>query len=286
MRVLVTGSTGLLGATLVEVLRSRGFEVLCHGRAPGEWSADLTEPAAARALLKSAAPDTVVNLAAATNVDRCELHPHEAYLLNTRIVENLAGALEAGDRGAHLVQISTDQLYDGMGPHAEPGVTLTNYYAFSKYAGELAAAGVYSTILRTNFFGRSQHAVRRSFSDWLVESLQRGEPIQVFDDVLFSPLSLPRLADFICTAIERRVRGVFNLGSRNGLSKAEFCYSLARILGLSTAKMTRASASAAPLKAYRPKDMRMNCTRFEEAFGVQVPTLAQEIESMRRCYSC
>jgi dTDP-4-dehydrorhamnose reductase len=87
-------------------------------------------------------------------------------------------------------------------------------------------------------------------------------------------------------AAERRVRGVFNLGSRDGLSKAEFCYSLARVLGLPTATMTHANSPTAALKAYRPKDMRMNCVRFEKTFGVQLPTLAREIESMTRYYSC
>jgi dTDP-4-dehydrorhamnose reductase len=286
VRVLVTGSTGLLGATLLDVLKARGFEVLSHARSLGDLNGDLRDPEAARALLTTARPDTVVNLAALTNVDRCESHPQEAYIANTRIVENLANSLECMGGGGHLVQISTDQLYDGAGPHAEDEVTLTNYYAFSKYAGELAAAAVNSTILRTNFFGRSRHGVRRSFSDWLVDSLRQDRPVQVFTDVAFSPLSLERLTDLVCKVIERPTRGVFNLGSRDGLSKADFCFSLARALELPTSRMTRASSADAPLKAYRPKDMRMNCARFEAAFMVRLPSLAEEIESMKRCYSC
>jgi dTDP-4-dehydrorhamnose reductase len=286
MRVLVIGSTGLLGATLVGTLQARGFEVLRHGRSGAEWTADLTDFDGARTLLQATRPDAVVNLAALTNVDRCESHPQEAYASNTRIVETIAAALQAVGPRAHLVQISTDQLYDGTGPHAERDVTLTNYYAFSKYAGELAAQVVDSVILRTNFFGRSRHPARRSFSDWLVESVQQGRPLQVFDDVLFSPLSLDRLSGLICQVIDRRMQGVFNLGSHDGLSKADFCFSLARALGLPTSGMTRASSSSSPLNAYRPKDMRMDCSRFEAAVGSRLPTLTEEIESMRSIYPC
>jgi dTDP-4-dehydrorhamnose reductase len=284
VRVLITGATGLLGATLVSVLESSGIDVCRHGRRDGDIKSELTDRQAVKALLERSRPDTVVNLAALTNVDECERFPQQAYLANTRVVENLVAALaESGDR-KHLVQISTDQLYDGTGPHQEGAIALGNYYAFSKYAGELAAAGTSSTILRTNFFGRSRCSSRSSFSDWIVGALRRGETVKVFEDVYFSPLSLERLASLICHVLERPVPGVFNLGSREGMSKAEFCYSLARVLGLPAGPMIRARSTDVELRAYRPKDMRMDCSRFEQSFGVQLPTLQQEIDSMKGSY--
>ncbi|MFK5108567.1 hypothetical protein ACI394_28930, partial [Klebsiella pneumoniae] len=81
--------------------------------------------------------------------------------------------------------------------HAERDVTITNYYAFSKYAGELAAAAVDGVNLRTNFYGPSHCEGRASFSDWLIRSFRQSSPITVFEDVYFSPLSITRL----CSAI-------------------------------------------------------------------------------------
>jgi dTDP-4-dehydrorhamnose reductase len=228
--------------------------------------------------------DCVVNLAAQTDVDRCEAQPRQAYLQNTRVVENLAAAIGSCVPHGHLLHISTDQLYDGPGPHREQDVMLTNYYGFSKYAGELAAAAISSTVLRTNFFGASRCAGRASFSDWIVRALKRQQAVRVFEDVWFSPLSLERLSEFIGLALERRIAGVFNLGSREGMTKADFCYTLAGTLKLPTGTMTRSSSEDAALRAYRPKDMRMDCERFELAFGVTLPTLAQEIESMTGYY--
>jgi dTDP-4-dehydrorhamnose reductase len=84
-------------------------------------------------------PEIIVNLAALTNVDLCERHPQLAYLSNVKIVENLASSIRNLPIRCHLVHLSTDQVYDGAGPHKEEDITLSNYYAFSKYASELAA---------------------------------------------------------------------------------------------------------------------------------------------------
>src|SRR5256885_13003403 len=80
------------------------------------------------------APDVVVNLAGLTDVDECERKPQLAYLTNVRIVENLGQWIRDGGNKSYLVQVSTDQVYDGPGPHKEHDVTLGNYYGFSKYA--------------------------------------------------------------------------------------------------------------------------------------------------------
>jgi dTDP-4-dehydrorhamnose reductase len=283
-RVLLLGSTGLLGCTLAAIIKSRNWEVVHHGRRSGDVSGDLTDGRIAAQIVERSNATCVVNLAALTDVDRCEAHPREAYLQNTRIVENVAVALCRRQPPAHLVQISSDQVYDGAGPHREDDVTLTNYYCFSKYAGELAAARGASTILRTNFFGRSRCAGRFSFSDWIVGALERGDAVRVFDDVWFNPLSMERLSEMICLVLERRIAGVFNVGSRDGMTKADFCFAVADALGLSSASMTRSNSNDAKLRAYRPKDMRMDCGRFEQAFGVTLPRLREEIESMKGYY--
>jgi len=284
-RILVTGARGLLGSSLVPYLQERGHHVLSHGRT-GDVAirGDLSDPAQARAALSQASPDVIVNLVALTNVDTCEQSPQEAYLANVRVVENLGRWIEETHNRCHLIQLSTDQVYDGPGPHSENDITLTNYYGFSKYAAELAAAAVQSTVLRTNFFGPSRCANRVSLSDWLFLSLRKGDPITVFDDVRFSPLSLQRLTELLEIVIVNGQAGVFNLGSREAMSKADFAFALAASLGLPTQNMKRGSSGAVKLVAYRPKDMSMNSSLFEKAFDVRLPTLSEEINSVGAAY--
>jgi dTDP-4-dehydrorhamnose reductase len=287
---LVTGATGLLGCSLVPALRAAGWQVVTHGHSSAapvqadvraDLRADLRDSQATQALVQRVQPALLVNLAALTNVDTCETDPHAAYLLNVRVVENLAAACGS----AHLLHISTDQLYDGTGPHAEDDVRVTNTYAFSKRASELAAAAAaQATVLRTNFFGRSALPGRHSFSDWLFNALSQGQAIQVFDDVCFSPLAMDTLSSLIVRVAEQRPLGVFNAGTRGGMSKADFAFAFAAAAGLPTASMRRADSSAVNLKAYRPKDMRMDSSRIEQALAMNLPELASEIQRTGASY--
>ena len=287
MKILLLGSTGLLGSTLSPVLVSRDNEISTHGRSrDAQFQADLSSSKQAIDLLGKIRPDVIINMIGLTDVDLCEAQPSQAYLLNVRTVENIANWIRQESESCHLIHISTDQVYDGSNNlHTEECVTLTNYYAFSKYTGELAAASVPSTILRTNFFGRSHCARRVSLSDWLFRALSNDDPIEVFDDVLFSPLAMSTLSEMIELSMRNRPVGVFNLGSHQGLSKADFAFAFADELGLSVRAMKRTTSNQVTfLKTYRPKDMRMNSAKFEEALGVKLPNLRDEIRRVANEY--
>ena len=277
--ILVIGATGLLGSTLAPVLAASGHSVVTHGfSGTAKENVDLCDFAQASALVARVKPDCIINLAALTNVDLCEREPQKAYLLNVAIVTHLARAIREQAPHCHLVQISTDQVYDGSGPHSEANVTITNTYALSKIAAELAAASVPSTILRTNFFGFSRSDGRTSLSDWIVQSLRNGAPIKVFDDILFSPLDIKTLTCLIERVVRIRPVGLFNLGAREGMSKAEFAFALANVMALPTDHITRTVSTAShAFDAYRPKDMRMDSSLFEHTMGLQLPTLISQI---------
>jgi dTDP-4-dehydrorhamnose reductase len=285
-RVLVTGGSGLLGSTLVPALRAQGHEVIVAARTPPEGGVrvDLSDAAATLRALTGIAADVIVNLAAATNVDECERDPAAAFVANAASVDHIARWVGSRDGRSHLIQLSTDQVYDGTGPHAEDAVRPLNYYAYSKLAGELYAARAGATVLRTNLFGKSRAPTRASLSDWLVERLRRRDRTTVFEDVLFSPLSLETLAALVHPVIERRPAGPFNLGSSQGMSKADFAFRLAECLGFPTDVLVRTRSSDAGLRARRPLDMRMNCGLMEATLGITLPTLATEIALMRSCY--
>jgi dTDP-4-dehydrorhamnose reductase len=284
--VLVTGATGLLGSSLVPLLKVRGFEVITHARSgSADVLADLSVTDKVFKLLDKNRPEIIINLAGLTDVDRCEALPSLAYSANVHTVENIVNWIRKKNTHCHLVHISTDMVYDGVGPHTEDTVSLTNCYAFSKYASELAAASAPSTILRTNFFGRSHRETRTSLTDWLFHSLSNSDSIQVFDDVLFSPLAMDTLSNMIELIIRKKPVGVFNLGTHGGISKSDFAFAFAEELKLSAGIMTRTSTDQVTfLKTYRPKDMRMDCSKFENTLAIKLPFLRNEIKRVAREY--
>jgi dTDP-4-dehydrorhamnose reductase len=274
-RVLVMGAYGRLGTLLCPALAASGHEVLRQGRSPeADFPADPSDAASLDRLLAQTRPERIVNLVAATDVDRCETDPHGALVANTLVVERLAAALRCTAPGAvHLVHLSTDQVYDGPGPHREDDARPCNVYARSKYAGELAAMSVGATVLRTNFVGASRCEGRPGFSDFIVGSLRAKKAITVFNDVLFNPLHASTLCEAIGRTLERPASGIFNVGSCDGLSKAKFALRLAANLHLDPTPMTVGTSTAVALKARRPLDMRVETRRFEDTFGVVAPSM-------------
>ena len=284
--ILITGSTGLLGTTLVPYLKNCDFGVVTHARLKNaDFLANLSNKNETFSLLERIRPTIIINLVSLTSVEECQDRPNAAFLSNTLTVENITNWIMQTKASCHLIQISTDHVYDGVGPHTEDHVTLTNNYASSKYAGELAATRVNSTILRTNFVGRSKVGYRESLTDWVNNSLTRGEDVKVLRDVFFSPLSMMTLAEMIQLVIVKKPVGIFNLGSHKGMSKAEFDFSFAEHLRLETKTMLSIDCSQATfLRAYRPKDMRMNCSKFEKTLGVKLPLLEDEIKRVAKEY--
>lgn len=271
----------MLGCALSPFLAAQGHTVIRHGHnAAVDVACDLTDRAKTASMLRTISPDSIVNLVGATNVDECERSPHTAYLLNVRTVENLVAGV-TGIGGAFLVQISTDQVYDSFGDSDENDVRLVNTYALSKYAGELAALRISAAVLRTNFFGQSRHSNHKSFSDWLLDNFRKGKEFTAFSDVSFSPLLMETLSAAIDKVLRQPTVGIFNLGSKQGMSKAEFAVALAETLDLPSAAMRRGSTTDVELKAYRPKDMCMNSCKFEQTFGMKLPRLSEEIKRLR-----
>jgi dTDP-4-dehydrorhamnose reductase len=85
--------------------------------------------------------------------------------------------------------------------------------------------------------------------------------------------------------VSTRPIGLFNLGAREGMSKADFAFALAEVVGLPTKHVTRTiSSSRSALGAYRPKDMRMDSSFFEQTLGLKLPRLIDQIQALRSDY--
>ena len=142
-----------------------------------------------------------------------------------------------------------------------------------------------ATILRTNFFGPSHGNSRKGIADWLVESARSGMKIKVFDDVFFSPLSVISLCEAIRLVIDNPQTGIFNLGASDGISKADFAFLLARGIGLNTSGFSRTSIDVSEQSSIvRPKDMRIDSTKFAMTFGWVPPNIEREVNSVRFLY--
>ena len=88
------------------------------------------------------------------------------------------------------------------------------------------------------------------------------------------------LAALAFEMLEKGLRGIFNVGSRAGMSKRDFAHSVAARLGLSTAAAKDGDSAAIPGRAARPRDLRMDVGRVEHALRRPMPSCQHEIDKL------
>ena len=269
----------MLGSSLSRYLAARGHEVFVQSRKNGaNLQFDAGDFDALLANSKALCPEVIVNLVAATDVDLCEKNPAFAYQGNVRPAAILAAVVARLSVRPTLIHISTDHLYDGEGYKQETDVSLVNEYAISKFSAESALLVEGATILRTNFFGKSECPGRASLTDWLFSSLNTQTPVTVFDNVLFNPLHINVLCEYIERVIAKPASGVFNLGARNGGSKAALAMGLCKRLFLDCSNLRQGKFEPSEKLAKRPFDMRMNCDKFSRQYSIVLPTFESQID--------
>lgn len=283
-KLLLVGATGSLGQSIDGHLQdiwsisriSRNIDT-SHG-----IPVDCSNEARLSAVLDELQPDAIVNTAALTDVDACELNPEIAERHNVTICQHLADWARRYGTDTRIVHISSDQVYSGRGPHTEGDASPINVYGRTKLEGERAVLKHENTVvLRTNFFGIGP-AWKSGFVDWILTSLKQKRNITLFDDILFNPLFAPTLVDIISQILQADVTGVFNAGAKDGLSKAAFARQLANLFGLSADNARNGSSAGATRPAARPQDMRMNVGRIERDLGISCPRIEDELTALLR----
>ena len=222
MKVLVTGAAGQLGREMVRVAGTAVVAGLVRA------DLDVSDSAAVHEAVTGLRPDVVVNCAAWTDVDGCELDPERAQTVNADAVGFLAEACD--EVGAHLVHVSTDYVFNGEAstPYGEDHPTdPVNAYGASKLAGEVAA-GAGATVVRSTWL---QSADLPGMVGWVVDSLEAGVPIRVMDDRRACPTFVADLAPVILRLGAERVTGVVHATNAGVTSWHGFAREVARASG-------------------------------------------------------
>jgi dTDP-4-dehydrorhamnose reductase len=289
MRLLVTGISGLLGLNAAAALRDRCTVVGSFLEQPIELEGvravrlDVSDGEAVRRWIEAERPDVVLHTAGLTDVERCEADPDLAARLNVAASAHVAAA--AHRAGARLVHVSTDHLFDGRDSlYVEDHPTSPlNVYASTKLAAEEAVRREHpgALVVRTNFYGWGSPR-RRSFSDWIISSLRRGEGLRMFHDVHFTPLLANDFLDIVLELVNGAEPGVYNVAGGERLSKCEFAIALAERFGLDTSLIQSVSVETFAFKARRPHDMSLATDWAARRLGFPMPGVAAGIDRLAR----
>ena len=227
MRVLITGAGGQLGIDVAAACAVAGDEVFAFDRE----GLDIGSRPAAHNAITSLRPEAVINCAAWTAVDACEGDPDRALALNGTAVRWLA---EASHRaGAHLVQVSTDYVFDGTldRPYHEWDDTdPQSVYGLTKLIGEREALvlGPSATVVRTSWVcGRNGSNMVKT-----VMRLADAHPQMSFvDDQIGHPTFTHDLAPVLRRLALDRLSGVVHATNQGACSWYEFAGEVVAAMG-------------------------------------------------------
>lgn len=275
MRILLLGQHGQVSRELQSRLSGHA-ELLVLGSA----QLDLSQPQQIRQHLRRLRPTLIINAAAHTAVDQAESEPELAFAINARGPGILAE--EAADLGAPLLHYSTDYVFDGRkaAPYTEDDApSPLSVYGRSKLAGEQAivAVGGAHLILRTSWV-YSRHG--RNFLLTMQRLLQERDSLNVVADQIGAPTWAGTIAQATGQLLQHWQAGrtgpwgIYHLTARGETSWFGFASAIAAQLqaqGKSVAALQAIPSSAYPTSAQRPLNSRLNCSRLQHDWQIQLP---------------
>ena len=226
LKVWIVGSEGQIGEAINEVLDPLEIEVLNTDKN----ALDITETDEVLHFGEINRPDVIINCAAITDVELCEKQPEEAFRVNALGARNLS--LVARKTGAKMVQLSTDDVFDGLAkkPYTEfDDTNPATVYGRSKRAGENYVKEFTHKhfIIRSNWvYGEGNNFVNR-----VLEAAEEGRALSVAEDQYGSPTSAKDLARIILYLIDTNEYGTYHATCKGVCSRYEFAQEILRLAG-------------------------------------------------------
>lgn len=264
MRILVTGSNGLLGQKLTDRLqKDLSVHLIATAKSDsvvpierGEFHRlDITDSTQVNDVVIRTKPDVIINTAAMTQVDQCELDHQACWNNNVASVENLVAACL--EHNVHLVHVSTDFIFDGTQELLDETATPApvNFYGASKLAAEtiIINSKISWCIARTVLvFGVTRDMSRTNIVLWVKNSLEQGKNIQVVNDQWRTPTLAEDLAEGCILAAKKKAQGIFNISGMDYMSVYEIAVRTADFFKLDKSLMKETDSTKFTQPAKRP----------------------------------
>lgn len=264
MRLLVTGSDGLVGSNILPFLKQR-FEVVPVFER--DW--DIGDLRAGEEVLFRERPDVLLNLAAITNVDGCEDNPEIAFRVNGEAPGTLA--MLCGRFGTRLVHFSTDYVFDGMkaGPYSEEDPTNPlSVYGKSKLLGEknVLELGRSATVIRTEWiYGQGGE----SFITKVLKIARKTGRLEVVDDQWGTPTYAKDLGPAVAALIEGKKAGIYHVTNDGSCTWFGFAQKIFSLLGVDVV-CEPITSERLVRKAKRPTNSVLDCSKLSNDTNVQM----------------
>lgn len=266
MKILITGSNGLLGQKIVQYCINKKIDFLATSlgknrhsicEANNYHSLDITSKSEVDNVLTSYNPTHIINTAAFTNVDKCEDEPENCKKINVIGVENLLNY--SIKNNCHLQQISTDFIFDGVkGNYSETDEpNPLSEYGKSKLEAEnlMVESGYlnYSIVRTSVVYGTGENLSKSNIVLWAMDELRKENQLKIVDDQFRAPTFAKDLAIGCMKILELDEKGIYNLTGPNCISMYDFVLQISEYLEVSPKLVSAIKTAELDQKAERPK---------------------------------
>lgn len=282
MKILIIGSSGFLGQELVKFFKNQKDIKLLHNGVKSKIF-DLTNINNLEKIITKSNPQIIINCIGLTDLNICEKNKKLSNNLNYEIVKNIFIVKKKKKSDFKLIHISTDQLYDNIKNvknTEKTKVSINNQYSKDKYKAEKIALKNKSLVLRVNFIGYSEK--KSGFLHWIYKSFNKKKQFYLYDDVFFNPISISSLKKIMKKIVyalknNKKIYGLYNLGSINGIYKNELAINFAKKVKIFNNKFINVSVDHLDNKVKKSKQMFMDVSKFEKKFQIILPYIQSEI---------
>ena len=294
-KVIITGSNGLLGQSLINLLLKEKEEYKVFGFSRGinrsgrkdfkYISIDITNENLLKKEINKINPDFIINTAAMTQVDDCEINKQACDLLNVEVVKWLS---EISDElKIHLIHLSTDFIFDGKkGFYKETdNPNPLSYYGLSKLKAEeeLINSKINYTIIRTILvYGKVFDMSRSNIVLWVKEMLEQEKEITIVNDQFRMPTYVYDLALACKIAIDKKAKGIYNVSSTELLSVYDIANQVADVFNLNKKLIKPISSSTLNQKARRPPKTGFNLEKTIKDLGINLNTFKVDLQRFKK----
>lgn len=265
MKLLVTGSSGLLGHKVAQLALEKGHEVHSvfneHPVTLGRpIKLNLTDQSLVTETIIKLKPQAIIHSAAYTDVEGCETNRETAWKVNAEATRYIATACT--NTHSHLTYVSTDYVFNGEnGFYTEQDTPKpVNYYGFTKLKGEenVKRHAEQWCIARVSVIYGWGSKHKQNFATWLIHNLKQGKEVKILTDQYVSPTLNTNLANMLLEIAERKITGVFHTSGATRISRYEFALKLAEVFNLDMHLIKQAKIEEMQWKAKRPRDSSLN----------------------------
>lgn len=274
-QLVIFGGSGLVGSRFIE-LNKNNFQII----SPSANEVDILDKDQVQKSLEKSDCDVVINFAAFTDVEGAENQKDDldgiCYRVNVLGPKNIAEVCKSLNK--HLIQISTDYVFDGTketAPYTEEDKpNPVNWYGKTKYLGEqsITDCSCPVTIVRICMPFSAFYELKKDIARFFLGQLKNGLEINAITDQRVTPTYVDDIAHALGILSERKPGGIYHVCSKSNTTTFGFAEMIAEAFELNKSLVKKISLEdfSKGKKAKLLKNSWLDSTKFRKEFGEEI----------------